>query len=289
MDCRSRFGKSDGPSPNSVGMSERDAIDAVDEPATVATLIEDIRRLGVEPGDLLLCHSSLQAIGWVCGDAPAVVDALMAAVTENGTVVVPTHTAQYTDPKNWSNPPVPDDWVETIRGERPAFRPAVTPTRSMGAIPECFRNYPEAVRSRHPIYSFAAWGEAAEEVVADHPFENGLGNDSPLGRCYERDGRVLMLGTGYETNTSIHLAEYRAAIPTDTVDPTVPVCIDGEEVRVQLTDIETSTDDFPTIGAAFEDAVPSSVTTGAVGAATATLIEQRALVDFAVDWLESNR
>ena len=270
-------------------MGERRAIDRVDEPVTVQSAIEDLRALGVESGDTLLAHSSLSALGWVCGDAPTIVDALVRAVTESGTLVMPTHTTQYTDPAGWSNPPVPDDWEETIRTERPPYRPEVTPTRSMGAIPECFRNYPDVVRSRHPIYSFAAWGADAEAVVADHPFEGGLGEGSPLGRIYDRDGAVLMLGTDYETNTSLHLAEYRAALELATLTPEVPVALDGEVRRVELAELETSTDDFPAVGDAFEAHSPDAVRTGRVGAATAKLIDQRALVDFAVDWFEANR
>ena len=117
-------------------MGERAAVDRVDEPVTVSTMVDDLRELGLRDGDTVLVHSSLSALGWVCGDAQAVVDGLRRTVTESGTVVVPTHTGQYTDPAVWSNPPVPDDWIGTIRDERPPFRPESTPTRSMGAIAE---------------------------------------------------------------------------------------------------------------------------------------------------------
>ena len=44
-------------------MSEADAIERVDEPVTVASLVADLRELGVEAGDALLVHSSLSALG----------------------------------------------------------------------------------------------------------------------------------------------------------------------------------------------------------------------------------
>ncbi|QPV62903.1 AAC(3) family N-acetyltransferase [Halosimplex litoreum] len=270
-------------------MGERDAVDRVDEPATVSTLVEDLRDVGVERGETLLVHSSLSALGWVAGDAQAVVDALQEAVTDSGTLVMPAHTGQYTDPSAWSNPPIPDDWIETIRAERPPFRPETTPTRGMGAIAECFRGYPATVRSRHPTVSFAAWGAEAEAVVADHAYDEGLGEESPLAAVYDRGGKVLLLGTGHDTNTSIHLAEYRAEFPKSRTTDDAPVLVDDRRVRVEYGDIETDTSDFAALGADFEDDRPWAVDRASVGAAEARLIDQPALVDFAVEWFESNR
>lgn len=268
-------------------MSEQRAIERADEPNTVPSLAADLRALGVEEGETLLIHTSLSALGWVCGGPQAIVDALCEVVTESGTFVMPTHTGQYTDPAGWSEPPVPDDWIEPIREMMPPFRSEVTPTRGMGAVPECFRNYPDVVRSRHPEVSFAAWGVDAEEIVADHGFDYGLGETSPLSRIYERDGRVLLLGVGHDRNTSLHLSEYRAEIPKGTTASSAPVLRDGERIRVKYEDIETSAEDFATVGAAFEREI--GLTEGQVGAATAKLVEQRELVDFAVEWFEKNR
>lgn len=268
-------------------MGEQQAIEQADEPITTERLVADLRALGIEAGDTLVVHSSLSSLGWVVGGAQAVVEALQEAVTESGTVVVPTHSSQYTDPAGWSNPPVPDDWVETIQARRPAYRPAVTPSRNIGAIAECLRTYPESVRSRHPVFSFAAWGADAETIVTEHSFDDGLGDESPLGAVYDCGGSVLLLGVDHDTNTSIHLAEYRADITTEHVENTVPILQDGERVMLTYEDIETSTDDFEELGADFEQQV--SCQAGSVGEAEATLLDQPTLVDFAVKWLEANR
>lgn len=268
-------------------MGEADAIERVDEPVTVSSLAADFRDLGVDAGDTLLVHSSLNALGWVSGGPPAVVDALQEVLTESGTLVMPTHTSQYTDPAVWQAPPVPDDWVDPIRESRPPFRPEVTPARGMGAIPECFRNYPDVVRSTHPQFSFAAWGTDAEAIVSDHGLDFSHGENSPLARVYDRDGDVLLLGVDHETNTSFHLAEYRAEFPKETTVNTAPLLENGRRVDVEIEDVESSTDDFEELGAAFERQV--GLTEGTVGAATARLAGQRALVDFAVEWFESNR
>ena len=57
-------------------MSERDAVEKSTRPATVDSIKDDLRRLGVEPGMTLLVHSSLSAVGWVSGGPVAVVQAL---------------------------------------------------------------------------------------------------------------------------------------------------------------------------------------------------------------------
>lgn len=65
----------------------------------------------------------------------------------------------------------------------------------------------------------------------------------------------------------------------------------GERAAVErvddCTDIETSTDDFEDVGAAFES--QTDVTTGTVGAADATLLDQQSLVDFATKWFGKHR
>lgn len=266
---------------------ERATIDRVDEPATVESIRADLAALGVTPGDTLLIHASLSALGYVAGGAPAVVDALRAAVGEAGTLVVPTFTGQYGDPATWEAPPVPDGWVDRIRRARPPFRPSLTPSRGMGAIPETLRTYPEAVRSRHPEVSFAALGADADRLVADHPFDFQLGEESPLGRLYEADARVLLLGVGHGVNTSFHLAEYRIGVGADTVEKAAPIRRDGQRVLVEYRDRPVTAEDFPALGAAFETAV--GLHEGPVAGAAAKLASQPALVDFAVEWLQHNR
>lgn len=268
-------------------MAERDAVERVTDPVTVEAMVTNLRRLGVEPGQTLLVHSSLSSLGWVVGGAHAVVEALRTVVTESGTLVMPTQSAQYSNPSLWSNPPVPDHWVPQIRESMPAYRPEVTPTRDVGTIPEVFRTYPDVVRSAHPVYSFAAWGADADAVVADHALDCGLGEQSPLAAVYEREGTILQLGTTHDTNTSLHLAEYRADLGLGRVSNTAPVLRDGERVLVEYEDIDLTTEDFLDIGSAFEN--EHAVATGNVGDADATLLDQRSIVDFAVEWMETNR
>jgi aminoglycoside N3'-acetyltransferase len=96
-------------------MSELTTIRAGSAPVTRSRIADDLGRLGVRRGGVLLAHSSLSTLGWVCGGAQAVVEGLLDALAPDGTLVVPTHTGGNSEPADWRNPPVPRDWWPVIR------------------------------------------------------------------------------------------------------------------------------------------------------------------------------
>lgn len=267
-------------------MSEQDVIQNTPSPRTRESMVRDFRQLGVQPGMTVIVHSSLRKLGWVCGGPVAVMQALMDVLTEQGTLVMPAHTGNYSDPAAWQNPPVPQPWWQMIYEAMPAFDPQVTPTYLMGAIAETFRSSPDVYRSNHPQVSFSAWGRHAEYVTAHHTLEYGLGEDSPLARIYDLDGWVLLLGVGYDRNTSFHLAEYRSP----GAEPTLlgaPIIEDGLRVWKKFRDIEIDADVFPELGAEMEQT--NLVKIGRVGLAECRLFPQRPAIDFAVQWYKRRR
>ncbi|GAC1463855.1 MAG: BA2930 family N-acetyltransferase [Chloroflexota bacterium] len=263
-------------------MSEHDIVSRTPAPRTIATLLADLHALGVRTGMTLVVHSSLRSLGWVNGGPVAVVQALMAAVGASGTLVMPTQSGDLSDPGHWNNPPVPREWWEAIRETMPVYDRHITPSRQMGRIVETFRSWPGTVRSEHPTLSLAAWGRHAEHITAHHSLDYSLGEQSPLARVYDLDGHVLLLGVGYENNTSFHLAEYRVPSPPMT-EKSVPVLENGRRVWKTYRDVDIDGGPFGDLGEEFERA--GEVRTGWVGSASSRLFKQRRAVDFAVQWL----
>lgn len=268
-------------------MELKDLIAATDLPVTRDSLCRDFRKMGIQEGDVLLVHSSLSRLGWVCGGEETVVLALQDAVGPGGTLVMPTHTTDNTEPSNWQHPPVPKEWWPIIRASMPAFNPETTPTTHMGRIPECFRKFPSVLRSGHPIGSFAAWGKHAAALVADHPLEPMFGDPSPIGGLYGLYAKVLLLGVSYDRCTALHLAEYRSVCKKKIIQEATAMIVDGLRSWADVTITGIDNDDFDQIGNAFEET--QTVVAGKVAKAHAKVFQMREIVDFAVEWMDLHR
>ncbi len=266
-------------------MGEREVVEKTDEPRTVQSLKKDLLDGGVDGAEILLVHSSLSSLGWVCGGAQAVVEALVEVVLP-GTLVMPTFSGGLSDPSRWENPPVPESWWETIRAEMPAFDTEMTPVGSVGMIPEVFRKSSKVVRSSHPTVSFAAKGPDADMITKDHPLDFPLGEDSPLARLYQLDADILLLGVDYERNTSFHLGEYRAP-GTEEVAQGGPIIEDGDRVWKEYKDIKYRDDKFNEIGEEFEK--EKEVKIFKTGSASSKYLSLRDCVDISERWFTEFR
>jgi aminoglycoside 3-N-acetyltransferase len=263
-------------------MTEVKIITTTPEPRTRQSLAADLRKLGVAPGMTLLVHSSLSSLGWVNGGPIAVIQAFADVLTPEGTLVMPTHSGDLSDPALWENPPVPEPWWAIIRDTMPPFDPVSTPTRGMGRIPEIFRSMPGVLRSYHPSMSFAAIGPHAKTITANHPLDYPLGEESPLARIYDLDGWILLLGVGYDSNTSFHLAEYRLPNPPRE-QLGAPLLKAGKHTWTAYQDVKLNADPFKELGERFE--LETAILKGQVGSATCRLFHQRYAVDFALQWM----
>jgi len=100
---------------------------------------------------------------------------------------------------------------------------------------------------------------------------------------------VLLLGVGHQSNTSLHLAEYRASYPgRRVVGNGVPMLVNGKREWVKIEDLDIDASDFVAIGDGFERST-GYVHRGRVANAESMLLPQRALIDYAVQWMERNR
>ncbi|CAF1505062.1 unnamed protein product [Didymodactylos carnosus] len=176
---------------------------------TAERLKFDFQQLGISPGMALLVHCSLSKIGWISGGPVTVIQVLLDLLGPDGTLIMPSHTANNSDPKYWENPSVPSEWFDIIRQSTPGYQSNITPTFNMGTLAETFRHWPGVLRSQHPQFSMIAIGKKAKFIIDKH--YDSCGEQSPLARLYDcsDSGYVLLLGVQHKNNTSLHLAEYR--------------------------------------------------------------------------------
>ncbi|QHE53557.1 aminoglycoside N(3)-acetyltransferase [Pontibacillus sp. HMF3514] len=257
-------------------------VEKTPSPRTRKSLYNDLKELGVKKGMTIIVHTSLSSLGWVNGGAVTVIQALMDAVTEEGTIVMPSQTVEISDPAEWENPPVPEEWWEEIRDTMPLYHPDYTPANFMGKVPEVFRTFPGVERSSHPSYSFTAWGKNKNHILADQPLEWSLGEGSPLGKLYDEGAYVLLLGAGFDSCTAFHLAEYRIGYQ-DVITKGAPMIEDGKRIWKEYKELEFRDELFEDLGADFEKT--QSLSAGHVGSAKSYLFDVKEAVDYAEMWL----
>lgn len=107
-------------------MSQEEVIKKTESLVTKGMLINDLKGIGIKTGMTLIVHSSLSKIGFVSGGAQTVVQALKEVLGEEGTLIMPTHSADVSDPAEWHNPSVPKEWIEALQETMPAFEPDKT-------------------------------------------------------------------------------------------------------------------------------------------------------------------
>ena len=98
---------------------------------------------------VLLVHSSLSRLGWVCGGAVAVVKALEAILDEDGTLVMPAHSGDLSEPSNWTNPLFQRAGSTQLEGQC-LLQQGRNPHQRNGCNPETFRKMKGVIRSDHP-------------------------------------------------------------------------------------------------------------------------------------------
>jgi len=240
----------------------------------------------------VLVHSSLSAFGGgsvpgrglVPGGVETVAASLARVCGNRGlTVVMPAHS----DCGPAELGPAELGSVEPV-----VFDRRRTTCRCVGVIAESFRKRHGVRRSGHPYLSFCALGPASGKITRGHRCGTGLGPASPLGALERMDALVLMLGTGYETCTALHLAEYTAAekarangqkTETVTCHAGIVLPFGTGTVWKCWEDIDYHVERFPATGLAFETAHPEKLRTGAMDNGVWRVLRLRDLVEFSID------
>src|SRR5215212_3245533 len=102
----------------------------------------------------VIAHASLKPFGYVEGGADVVLDAVLASFAS---VIMPTHTYKtkiIPDVGPPNNGILYGSGKDTNKMAEP-FRSDMRADSMMGILPETLRNHPAAIRTAHPILSFA--------------------------------------------------------------------------------------------------------------------------------------
>jgi aminoglycoside 3-N-acetyltransferase len=255
------------------------------------TLARDFRKLGVEPGDTIMLHASIRAVGEVAGGPDYIHLALSDALTADGTLMMYASCPQYYDEvgRGHLSPEQERDLLESL----PPFD-ALTArcARDNGALVELFRTWP-GTRVNHHVARFAVRGGDAAFLLSEQPWDDAFGHGSALERLVALDGRILLLGSDHDAVTFLHYAEHIVDI-TDkiVVHFKVPVLEQGRRVWKDMREIDTG----DVAHAHWPDRFFARIVDtylnrtgndgGLVGAARSHLIDARGLLAFALDVMQ---
>jgi aminoglycoside N3'-acetyltransferase len=246
-------------------------------------------KLGVRPGDTLMVHASLRAIGPVENGADGILDALATAVGDQGTLLMILGAE------------IEHDWVNGLpEAERipllesaPPFDPNDTPAyREVGTLAEVFRRRSGTLVTDNPCGRFGARGYRARELLENAPWDDYYGPGSPLDRLCRIGGKILRLGADNDTTTALHFAEYLAEVPGKRRVRRHYRCRSGTGPvtrAVECLDDSNGIVEWPGEGY-FATILRDYLATGRakrgrVGGAESELIEAKDLVAFGASWM----
>lgn len=176
---------------------------------------EQLSRLNINKGDILLVHSSIKGLGTLGVTARDIIDHLLEMVGGEGTLVFPTY-------------PEEDDMVQ----EDGTF--CYDPLKSVpwtGKLPRTFLEYPGVVRSDFPHNTLAAKGKLAYKMMEDNlKADFSQGDFTAWDFCVRNGMKILYLGV--KASTSCTIVHY----PEDKLGMLYPVkeWFDCETYKIQL-------------------------------------------------------
>jgi aminoglycoside 3-N-acetyltransferase len=166
--------------------------------SAIGDLANEWQQAGLGRGDTVLVHSSLRRTlrRLLSAGRQVTADDLLAsfieAVGPTGTLLMPLFNF---------------DFPKGIR-----FDIRSSPSQ-MGALTEAARLHPRAVRTGHPIYSFAVIGAEAERYRGIENF-SGYGADSPFAMLHRGGGRIAVLDLpDVQSMTFYHYVEQCNEVP----------------------------------------------------------------------------
>ncbi len=203
-------------------------------------LADAFRALGVAPGDTVMLHASVRAVGQIAGGPDQIHLALKDALTAAGTLVMYASCPDYYD--EVARGTLTAEQERELLEKLPPFD-ALTArcARDNGTLVEFFRTSPGSRVNAH-VARFVVWGRHADVLLAEQPWNYAFGRGSLLERFVQPcDGKILLLGSDHDAVTFLHYAEHIVDIPNKRVAKyKVPVDEHGTRVWREMEEFDTS-------------------------------------------------
>jgi aminoglycoside 3-N-acetyltransferase len=154
-----------------------------------AELYTLLSELGVVAGDQLFIHAFLPSLGVVEGGITGLTEVIQERLGERGTIIVPTFSASYRRNE-----------IYDVR-ESKSFN---------GALSEYIRQLPMAVRSLDPLFSMAALGRRADELM-ERTGSACFGDQSIYEKLFRNDVKFIGFGVDWNQGYSFFMHLERLA------------------------------------------------------------------------------
>lgn len=156
---------------------------------------KDLSDLGIKKGDSVMMHCSYKALGADISPEDFFA-AFMEILGEDGTLILPAFS------------------YNTVNYENSVFDIDTTPS-CVGFLPEFFRTNVKGVkRSLHASHSCCVLGKNADYLIKDHEKDlTPVGENSPITKLPQINGKILILGSHPDHNTALHGVEEKGGAP----------------------------------------------------------------------------
>ena len=180
----------------------------LDRDALHTRLVSELKNLGLSIGDIVLVRGAIKLNDVLLESYQVkiftfyetLIDALVHVVGPKGTVVTLTFTKQFRMPLN-------------LDDRKYVFDANITKSNA-GILPNVFLKKEGAIRSSHPVCSFAAIGSKSQELLSGHTEESH--SYKPIKNLVDLGGKMLIFGV-IDTSpgfTTVHLAQHNAGLST---------------------------------------------------------------------------
>ena len=208
--------------------------------STRESLSDDLHRLGLAPGQMIMLHASVRAVGPIIGGPDEIHLAVADAIAPGGTLMMYVGCQDGFD--DVGRGVLSSEEENAILADQPAFDfQHARAARDFGVLAEFFRSYPGTICSEAVCARMAARGERAEWLLADAPWNYGFGRGSPLDKLCQSGGKLLLLGSRHDEVTLLHYAEHIAPFEGKRIARyKVPILRDGARMWVDCEEFNTS-------------------------------------------------